>query len=84
MRNRAEIAGVGLRRKNFMRRVRQQIEHAAVGVVNENKFRRLVCHLNNLIFAQFFALAFTRSEISSMLILSFGFDDDLNRKLSVS
>jgi hypothetical protein len=45
-----------------MRRVRQQIEHAAVGVVNENKFWRLDCHINNLIFAELFTLAFARSQ----------------------
>jgi hypothetical protein len=45
-----------------MRRVRQQIENAAVGVVNENKFRRIDYHFNNLIFAELFALAFARSQ----------------------
>ncbi len=44
MRNRAQIARVGLRRKNFMRDVGGKVKDAAVGVVNENKRRCGVFH----------------------------------------
>jgi len=35
---RAQVARVSLRRKHFVRNVRQQIKDAAVGIVNEDDF----------------------------------------------
>jgi hypothetical protein len=44
MRYRAQIARVCLRRENLVRDVSGEIEHAAIGIVNENKRRFGVFH----------------------------------------
>lgn len=49
VRQRAEVAGVSLRRKNLVRHIAERVENSAVGIINENECR-LGFHTNGAFF----------------------------------